>query len=143
MLLSHKLANFHQQLSSARLSAAQWQRQRQSSNNCSQMYAMFFSIFLAALTLRSAASLRRVAAPQWTLVLKIFMLPAVEVELVGQHRILATVAIAPAASVPVSATAPAASVTASATATSASAGSATSSAPATGAGTAAVCFAAR
>lgn len=132
MLLSHKLANFHQQLSSARLSAAQWQRQRQSSSNCSQMYAMFFSIFLAALTLRSAASLRRVAAPQWTLVLKIFMLPAVEVELVGQHRILATVAIAPAAS-----------VTASATATSASAGSATSSAPATGAGTAAVCFAAR
>lgn len=143
MLLSHKLANFHQQLSSARLSAAQWQRQRQSSSNCSQMYAMFFSIFLAALTLRSAASLRRVAAPQWTLVLKIFMLPAVEVELVGQHRILATVAIAPAASVPVSATAPAATVSASATATSASAGSATSSAPATGAGTAAVCFAAR
>lgn len=70
--------------------------ERQSSSNCSQMYAMFFSIFLAALTLRSAATLRRVAAPQWTLVLKIFMLPAVEAELVGQHRILATVATAPA-----------------------------------------------
>lgn len=40
--------------------------ERQSSSNCSQMYAMFFSIFLAALTLRSAANaatLRRVAAP--------------------------------------------------------------------------------
>lgn len=41
-----------------------------------------------------AATLRRVAPPQWTLVLKIFMLPAVEAELVGQHRILATVATA-------------------------------------------------
>lgn len=33
--------------------------ERQSSSNCSQMYAMFFSIFLAALTLRSAATLPR------------------------------------------------------------------------------------
>lgn len=67
--------------------------QRQSSSNCSQMYAMFFSIFLAVLTLRSAATLPHSDAllpPNGRSFSKYLCC-----RLVGQHRILATVATAP------------------------------------------------